>query len=296
MKNSTNISSLNNSIGKHLIEVCGAKVLIYKGRVKLLSEPKVNYCPIYHKILGYEKIDQEKVREIVERQVRDGLYMDKREFPNVFLMTFGASEMLSVALESRLIDCCVIVCEGAGTVIVKNSKLVRGIGARLTGILKTSPIIATINKLRKAGAVVISNEALMDQVKGVKEAIKLGYKKIAVTVAGFESDKIPILRGIEDKEKIVLYILSIHNVMLKGIQLRYLLSADLVWACSSRVVREKIGPKALMQAGVSIPVFALSEKGKEISLNFLMKMKFPFLVMKTDLPELNTETSPHPLT
>lgn len=283
-------------MGKHLIETCGAKVLIQNGQVKVLSEPKVRYCPVYHRILGYERIDRASVKEIVEGQIQSLLYTEKRAFSSNFLITFGASEMLSAALELEIIDCCVIVCEGAGTVIVSDRRLVQGIGARLTGIIKTSPITEIIDKLKSLGAKVISCKARINQVRGVEEAIELGHKRIAVTIAGFESNRIPKLRYIESKERVALYVLSIHNSSLKDSQVPYLLSADLVWSCSSSAVREKVGPKALMQIGTSIPVFALSEKGKRIALDYLMKTNLPILVTKTDLPRLSLENSPHPFT
>lgn len=278
---------------EHIIEVCGARVLIIDDKVQVLSEPKVKYCPVYHKFLGYEKIDKEKVEEIVKAQIKDGLYTANRTFPSALFVTFGASEMLSMALESKIIDSCVIVCDGAGTVIIKNSKLVQGIGARLTGIHETSPIMNTIEKIRKAGEVVIDNNANLDQIKGVKEAIKLGHRKIAVSVAGFETDIIKTLREIELKEEVKLYILSIHNVSLPEISIKNLLLADMVWSCSSHIIRERIGSKSLMQIGNSIPVFVLSERGKEIALNFLMKTNFPILIIKSLLPTKITDTSPY---
>jgi putative methanogenesis marker protein 8 len=283
-------------MGKHLIETCGARVLIYNDRVKVLSEPKIRYCPVYNNLYGYKRIDREKVKEIIQGQIQDHLFTKRRVFSDGFLITFGASEMLSMALESKLIDCCVIVCEGAGTVIVNDPKLVQGIGARLTGILRTSPIAEIMNELKEKGTVTISDKAHINQLKGVKEAIKLGYKRIAVTIAGFESDKIPKLRQIENKERIALNILSVHNPSLKDSQVPFLLLSDLVWSCSSSVVREKVGPKALMQIGSSIPVFALTERGKEIALNYLMKTDLPILVTRAELPKLSPENSPYPLT
>jgi putative methanogenesis marker protein 8 len=204
--------------------------------------------------------------------------------------------MLGVALESKLIDCCVIVCEGAGTVIVSDPKLTQGIGARLTGIIKTSPISRVMEKLEEAGATVISSKAKINQAEGVEEAAKLGYKKVAVTIAGLESNTIPKLKDIESRKKVTLYILSIHNSSLRDLQVSHLLLADLVWSCSSSVIRKKVGPKALMQIGASIPVFALTNKGKEIALNYLAKTDLPIFVIKTDLPKLSLENSPYPLT
>ncbi|HXX55853.1 MAG TPA: DUF2099 family protein, partial [Methanoregula sp.] len=37
-----------------------------------------------------------------------------------------------------------------------------------------------------------------------------------------------------------------------------------VTGCASKTVREIIGPKALLQAGAAIPIFALTVRGKEV--------------------------------
>jgi hypothetical protein len=70
-------------------------------------------------------------------------------------------------LRKGLIDCAVVVCEGAGTVITSNGKLVQAIGARLTGIVRTSPIPEIIKKIRSEGGIVLDEKsAIIDQVGG----------------------------------------------------------------------------------------------------------------------------------
>jgi len=84
------------------------------------------------------------------------------------------------------LDCVVIVGEGAGTVITSNGKLVQAFGARLTGIVRTSPVPEIIRKIRGEGVTVLDEETVsINQVDGVKRALDLGFRHIAVSVAGF---------------------------------------------------------------------------------------------------------------
>jgi hypothetical protein len=87
------------------------------------------------------------------------------------IVAYGASEMMRVWLEKGLVDCAVVVCEGTGTVITANGKLVQSIGARLTGIIRTSPIKEIIQSIEADGGVVLDrSNARIDQVAGVKRA------------------------------------------------------------------------------------------------------------------------------
>ena len=51
---------------------------------------------------------------------------------------FGASEILMYCMKKEIIDAAVIVCDGAGTVIVNKPEIVQGIGARMNGLFFTS--------------------------------------------------------------------------------------------------------------------------------------------------------------
>ena len=72
-------------------------------------------------------------------------------------------------------------------------------------------------------------------------------------------------------------------------------SCDIVWACASQAVRDVIGPKALMQIGTGIPVFALTRFGKLIILNRALSMSDQFLVQRAKLLRLDEDRQPRPL-
>lgn len=61
---------------------------------------------------------------------------------------FGASELISAGLKHGIIDCAVIASDGAGTVIVRSPELVQGIGGRMSGLVKTSPLLGIIKRLK----------------------------------------------------------------------------------------------------------------------------------------------------
>lgn len=57
------------------------------------------------------------------------MYTENRifEYPKD-VVSFGASEMLMDSMNEGIIDCAVVVCDGAGTVIVPHAEMVQGIG------------------------------------------------------------------------------------------------------------------------------------------------------------------------
>lgn len=68
---------------------------------------------------------------------------------------FGASETFMTALKKGMLDVCVTACDGAGTVIAGNPKLVQGIGAKISGLIETSPIPKLIERIEQAGGIVL---------------------------------------------------------------------------------------------------------------------------------------------
>ena len=86
-------------------------------------------------------------------------------------LSFGVSELMGMALTKGLIDCTVIVCEGAGTVIVTDPELAQGIGGRISGILETSPIESVIEAVGRE-RVLDPKTAKIDQVRGVEKAVR----------------------------------------------------------------------------------------------------------------------------
>ena len=56
-----------------------------------------------------------------------------------------------------------------------------------------------------------------------------------------------------------------------------------------------VNPKALMQIGTGIPVFALTRLGKLLMLNRALSMPDQFLVQRARLPRLDDDRQPSPL-
>ncbi len=75
-----------------------------------------------------------------------------------------------------------MVCEGCGTLIVTESELVQGIGGRVSGLVKTSPIPELFDQLGRKKYILEPETAKIDQTEGIKLAIEHGYKNIAVTI------------------------------------------------------------------------------------------------------------------
>jgi len=212
-----------------------------------------------------------------------GFCCANRVFDAEPVVAYGASEMMRVWLEKELIDCAVMVCEGAGTVITNDGTLVQGIGARLTGIIKTSPVKEIIERIEAYGGVVLDEaNARIDQVEGVKRAFDLGFKRVAVSVAGFQAEAISEIRKVEKIADADVLIFSVCNTCVGKEDVRHIVKADVACASASKILRKEIGSKALMQLGVTIPVYALTEKGKRLVLAYLAEFKDKLVVFRTE--------------
>lgn len=190
--------------------------------------------------------------------------------------------MMRVWLDKHLIDCAVVVCEGAGTVMTNNSKLVQGIGARLTGIIKTSPIRQVIQHIEKNGGKVLDKTTTpIDQVEGVRQAFLAGSERVAVSVASFQSKAISGIRQLEKIEHKEAVVFSVCNTLAKDADVKHMLKADIACASASKILRSQVGTKALLQVGITIPVYALTQKGKEMMLAYLETFKDRLVVFRT---------------
>jgi len=268
----------------------GARVLVEDGRVVVLTDPAVCSCPYVKAVYKIDRIDREAVKKIVEQKIRDyGYFSKNRCLKSDIVVPFGSSEMISSVM-GDLIDCAVVVCDGAGSVITWNPDLVQGIGARMNGLISTSPIKEVIERIKKDGGDVLDDPRI-DQVEAVRKAVKMGFKRIAVTVIGVNASSIPELREVEREAGIGLVIFSTCNTLVKE-DVRYLELADVVCASASRIVREKIGPKARMQLGISIPVFILTDAGRRIALRYLEKLRSPILISRARMPYIVEEKLP----
>jgi putative methanogenesis marker protein 8 len=178
---------------------------------------------------------------------------------------YGASEIIAHGLKNRLIDSAVMVCDGAGTVVVADPETTQGIGARMHSILKTSPIPAVIRKLRGRGCKVVSADGKINQAAGVAEAARSGYKKIAVTVNAYKGETLKKIREVARRHNVSVTILMICTTGIKEERVKEMQRyADLVWACHSDSVRARFDKTAMACLSKIAPVYVLTERGMKL--------------------------------
>ncbi|MCD6445699.1 DUF2099 family protein, partial [Candidatus Bathyarchaeota archaeon] len=142
------------------------------------------------------------------------------------------------------------------------------------------------------GFVLSKTDARIDQVEGVKKAFNLGFKHVAVSVAGFQSQAISEIRKLE-KEGLDVSIFSVCNTCIDKADVQHILKADVVCASASKIIRKEIGKKAILQLGVTIPVYILTSKGKKLVLAYLNEFKDKLVVFRTkQLPYLAKNKGP----
>ena len=199
-------------------------------------------------------------------------------------------------MREGLVDAAVVVCEGAGTVVATRPEVLQAIGAHMTGLVKTEPIKEIQDGLEKRGCLLLDRQSTMDQVRGFEQAASLGFKKIAVTVAGSRAIDAQALRELEAEVGLWPLILAVHTTGISESEALALAeNCDLVWSCASRSVREVVGKMAQMQIGISIPVFALTQEGKRLILNRALHFSGPLVLHRTGLPLAPEGKQPEPL-
>ena len=249
---------------EHVMEALGkAKVVIRDGKVVEVEEPQIDYCPLFHKYRGIEKLTSQVIKENMEFRIEDfGMCTSQRKMKMADFLSFGISETLGTLLEEKIIQCAVIVCEGCGTVILEDPELVQGIGGRISGIISTTPIDEII-KVVGNDKVLNPEKAKINQFEGVIKAIDDGYTKIAVTVASAEDAR--KIREIESKnEDVKIYIFTVHTTGLSKEDAEAIFEdADVITACASLQIRKTAEKKDAFSVGASIPIYAASEDGEK---------------------------------
>lgn len=274
------------------MEILGmSKVVVKDGKVVEVTEPILNWCPLFDKARGIKHINTEEVKKNVEFRINDfGLFTSKRKLDMDTFVGFGASEVMMSGLNKGVLETTVTVCDGAGTVITSNPKLVQGMGARISGLIETEPIIEVINGIeQRKGTVLDPTNAVIDPIRGVKLAAEMGYKKIAVTVVDTKTAK--SLRKIETDYKLDLFIIAAHTTSLNEEDAMDLMSlVDIITSCASKYIRKNVN--ALIQVGTSIPLFGLTQKGKSLLLERAKEINSPILVNTMPLPVLPDHKQP----
>jgi len=285
---------------RHVMEQAKARVVIEAGKVVDVGEPLVKWCPLHERMYGKGTLhSKEFIRKHVERKISSqGMFTVRRVVESTLgLVPFGASEMLMDARRKGLIDCAVLACDCAGTVIATTPEVIQGTGGLMAGLVSTTPIQEVIERLESADALVLDPfHASINQVGGVKKAFQLGYKRVAVTVAGSEANLLPELRRAEKGGNGSLLILAVHTTGVDDDTARLMAHyGDLVWACASNSVWGTVGPKALLQIGLGIPVFALTQAGKELVHARIASLSHCVSVYSEGLPRVIESRRPRPL-
>ncbi|TQD29197.1 methanogenesis marker 8 protein [Methanolobus vulcani] len=279
----------------HVMEILGkARVVVENGEVIEVGNPLIGWCPIFDKARGIKEFTKEEIRKNMEFRIKDfGLFTNKRQLDMDIFVGFGASETMMTGLNSGMLDTTVTACDGAGTVISNNPNLVQGMGARISGLVETEPIDETINGINERGGIVLDpSTARIDPVAGVRKAAQLGYKKIAVTVVFPETAK--ELREVEKELGLELVIIGAHVTGINKQTAQDLLdSVDIVTSCASKHIRELVKP--LVQVGSAVPLFGLTQRGKELLLERAKKVDSPLFVSSAKLPSLPEEKQPREL-
>jgi putative methanogenesis marker protein 8 len=285
-------------MSEHLLEMARARVRVKDGKIEVLTDPGISYCPLRRDLYDILEESRETVERVLQSHMREfGMYgpervLELQEKP----VSFGASEILADSMAEGLVDAAVVVCEGAGTVVAARPDVLQAVGAHMTGLIKTEPIAEIQEGLAKRGCLLLDRQATVDQVRGYEMAVAAGFQKIAVTIAGTNADEAAALRVMCEELGAGLFLLAVHTTGISNEQASILAhSCDLVWSCASKAVRDVVGKKACLQMGISIPVFALTDQGKRLLLNRALHFAGPLVMHRAGLPMAPEGKQPQPL-
>jgi putative methanogenesis marker protein 8 len=271
-----------------------SKVLVKDEKVVSASKPMIDYCPLFYKLRGIKELTKESAAQNMEFRIKThGMFTPRRKLEMGIFVGFGASESMMTGVEQGIIDGAVSVCDGAGTVITSNPKLIQGMGGYISGLTRTEPIKEIIEGIEQRGGHVLSaQDARINQIEGAMWAASNGYKKFAVTVA--EAADAERLRKIEEEEKVRIMIVGVHLTGIGETDAKRLLNvADVVTGCASLHIRSHVKP--LVQVGTAVPLFGLTKWGKELLVERAKEVETPLLINTMKLPVLPEKKQPRPL-
>lgn len=282
---------------RHVMEALGkTRIVVENGKVVEVGEPHTEYCPIFDKVRGIKKFTSKTAKENIEFRIEDfGIFTENRELEMEIFVGFGASETFMTGLRNELIDSCVTACDGAGTVITSNPKLTQGMGSRISGLIETTPHPKLISRIQELGGVVLDPEtARLDQPKGVKKAIELGFKNIGVSVTNVMD--LREIRDLEGEYDVQVVCFGVHTTGMPEDEAKEFISlVDMTTGCTSKWIRGGIAGHVIAQFGTAIPIFALSQPGKVLLLERAKEVRDPILVNTIKLPVQPEEKQPRPL-
>ncbi len=238
-----------------------AKVVVEDGKVVEVGEPIIEYCPLFKRHRGIDRIDERSIRENIEFRIRDfGMCTPQRDMRMEDFLSFGVSELICMGVEEGVLDAAVLVGDGVGTCVVDEPAMIQGIGGRISGIVSTEPIDELVEAVGSARC--LGGE--IDQVAGAELAFSLGFERVAVSVALGDD-----ARALRERFGDRVMTFAVHTTGCDRSSAEDFFSyCDVVTGCASLHVRQLAKERALLQVGERVPVYAATEKGKE-----LMEMK-----------------------
>ena len=279
---------------RHVIETLGkVRVVIENGEITEVGESDMKYCPMFHAMHKVDELNEEFIRKNINFRIKDfGMCTPERVIEMDDLVTVGISEILKTNMEKGNIDCVVGACDGAGTVIMTNPRVVQGVGGRVSGLISTTPIPEVIKNLEDKDSIVLNPEtAELNQLEGLKIALDKGYKNIAITV--IPSPMIKELRQYPVDDDVNVYIFVAHTTGVTRSEAEMLFEyGDIVTACASKEVRDYADEIQPYYYGVKVPIFCASEDGRRFLDTRLEKINKPLTTR--DYPR-NKDDSPHEL-
>ena len=279
---------------RHVIETLGkVKVVIENGEIVEVGSSEMKYCPMFHAMHGVEELNEEFIRKNINFRIADfGMCTHERVVEMDDAVTVGISEILKTNMENGNIDCVVGACDGAGTLLMTNPRVVQGVGGRVSGLVSTTPISEVIEKLEDKGSVVLNPEtAELNQLEGLKLALEKGYKNIAITI--LPSPMVEEIRNYPVDDDVNVYIFVAHTTGVKCDEVKMLFeNADIVTACASKAISDYTDEHKPYYYGVKVPIFCASEEGRRLLDIRLEKINKP---LTTNNYPRNKDDAPYKL-
>jgi putative methanogenesis marker protein 8 len=285
-------------MSEHIIEMAKALVKVMDGKIEVLTKPIIRHCPLRNDLYGCEEESQETVENVLRKHIEEfGMYSPNRVLDmDQKPVSFGASEIIMDAMTEGLVDAAVVVCEGAGTVIIARPEVLQAVGAHMTGLISTQPIREIQEGLKQRGCLLLDEWCTINPVDGYIKGIEAGFKKIVVTISGNAASEAKRLQEIGEISGVKPIIFSVHNTGISEEEAKILSEySDIVWACASKQVREIVGRKSKLQIGISIPVFGITQMGKRMILNRVLHFEDGLIIHRASLPYTPIEKQPEPL-
>lgn len=276
----------------HVIEALGkTEVVIENGEVTKVGDPLVDYCPIFDQIDDAKHLTKDFIKWNIEKRIREfGMCTADRVVKMPDMMSFGISEILKTNKELSLLDCVVGVCEGVGTLIITDPEIIQGVGGRVSGLISTTPIPIVMEQVGIEN-VVNPETAELNPIKGLEMAIERGHKNIAITILPSQTIRKIREYPVPDDVNVYLFVAHTTNASDEEVEIAFK-NADVITACASKKVRDYAEKEKVYYSGSKVPIFAITQKGREFLDNRLEKIGKNLTI--NEYP-LDLEKHPNPL-